>query len=257
MKNKAFSLTELSVSLVIIGLILGGITSINYVRKRYNLLAIMDDFNKLNNAYLSFKDIYQAIPGDMASYSVPTFGTGVKYGNGNNLIDNLTNSAGDYEGVIALQHLASANLITGNFSGTWNISQNNLPYYPSKSYSYNGYYFGSTSTNPGVFTITAPTTNSKNDSIVIYSKIIDSNNDGVIAPSTEARLNVITPMDAYKLDLKFDDGYPMLGNIIASGGTDVVAVCADYIGGTIAYTYKTSAIGVGCLLALILDRKSN
>ncbi|RYE13339.1 MAG: hypothetical protein EOP34_09025 [Rickettsiales bacterium] len=210
----------------------------------------MDQLAKLESAYNSFKEIYKALPGDFTSTSIPLFGTiadgiSILYGDGNNIIDNGTNSQSRYESLIALQHLSLAGLIAGNFSGDWsnNAALRFLPLYNDK-----GYYFGNVSISNNVSSNVDFT---NNRSVIFYSRIFDSNSNGVINVSSETLLSVISPTDMYKIDYKYDDGFPNTGNVLSFNGTDNSSGCISQL--TTPNTYKISNSD-GCYFNVILDK---
>lgn len=89
---KAFSLVELSISLVIIGLLIAGVTGGQNLIKQAELKATVQEFNNFKTDYMSFIAAFNAPPGDFASASV-LWGTNCHAtadncnGDGNGLID--------------------------------------------------------------------------------------------------------------------------------------------------------------------------
>jgi prepilin-type N-terminal cleavage/methylation domain-containing protein len=63
--NKAFSLIELVVVLVIIGLIVGGITSGQNLIRSAQLQSVVTDKKKYESAIAAFQERYFQLPGDM------------------------------------------------------------------------------------------------------------------------------------------------------------------------------------------------
>ena len=130
-----FTLIELSIVLVIIGLIVGGILTGQSLIRQAELQSILADVNKFSTAAFTFQGKYAALPGDMpnaTSYwginpncSTGGAGTGTETcnGNGNGLIDMMApdNSCCEYgtsmEQFLFWQHLGNAGLIPGQFSG--------------------------------------------------------------------------------------------------------------------------------------------
>ena len=66
---KGFSLIELSVVVLIIGLIVAGVSSGTKLVKQAELRGIIQEMNAINAAYNTFKSTYKAIPGDMSNAS--------------------------------------------------------------------------------------------------------------------------------------------------------------------------------------------
>jgi prepilin-type N-terminal cleavage/methylation domain-containing protein len=142
--QRAFSLVELSIVLVILGLLIGGILSGQSLIRAAELRSISTDYNRYVTATQTFRDKYFALPGDMsnatsfwlATASCPgTAGTGTQTcnGNGNGMIE-TTGLASQYTEVFTFwQHLANAGLIEGSYTGisgpnnTWDASPTNSP----------------------------------------------------------------------------------------------------------------------------------
>ena len=61
----AFSLVELSIVLVILGLLVGGVLSGQALIQAAQLRAVSEEYTKYTTAALTFRDKYLATPGDM------------------------------------------------------------------------------------------------------------------------------------------------------------------------------------------------
>jgi prepilin-type N-terminal cleavage/methylation domain-containing protein len=113
-KKNGFSFIEISIVLVITGLLLGGVLQgqelITSARVRH-LVAQQDD---IKAAYYGFLDRYRALPGDYiaASANIPNCGA-CENGNGNGQI--LTNGA-VLESVAVWSHLSKAGFISGSYN---------------------------------------------------------------------------------------------------------------------------------------------
>jgi prepilin-type N-terminal cleavage/methylation domain-containing protein len=66
-KQTAFSLVELSIVLVILGLLVGGVLSGQALIRASEMRSITAQANQYRAAIYSFRDKYFAIPGDMAN----------------------------------------------------------------------------------------------------------------------------------------------------------------------------------------------
>ncbi|HZP88340.1 MAG TPA: prepilin-type N-terminal cleavage/methylation domain-containing protein [Burkholderiales bacterium] len=153
--HQGFTLIEIAIVLVIIGLLLGGVLKgqelITGARVR-NLIAQQDG---IKAAFFAFQDRYRAFPGDYAAASANiNCGGGCADGNGNGRIDN--GSAGSsHEEILAWSHLASAGFLNGSYvatAGTASAAEGNTPKNPYGAFVelvYDGVYGTGTSGSPG------------------------------------------------------------------------------------------------------------
>ena len=126
-KQSAFSLVELAIVLVILGLLAGGVLSGQSLIRAAELRSISTDYNRYTTAVASFRDKYFALPGDMpnaidfwtAAHATPatcidTPSTDKKTCNGDNN-GKIDLSAGSNEPFRFWQHLTNAGLIEGSY----------------------------------------------------------------------------------------------------------------------------------------------
>lgn len=124
---RGFSLVELSIVLVILGLLTGGILAGQNLIRAAELRAVSTEKDRIISAVHTFRDKYFALPGDMrnatAFWTEAASGAACKTstaagtcdGDGNGGIQNApTNSNEIFR---AWQHLALAGLIEGSYSG--------------------------------------------------------------------------------------------------------------------------------------------
>jgi prepilin-type N-terminal cleavage/methylation domain-containing protein len=146
----AFSLVELSIVLVILGLLVGGVLSGKSLIRAAELRTVTSDFVRYKTAMLTFRDKYFALPGDMnnavkfwgaqagattdgvdntcADLLVPSTGTATCNGDGSGFIADTKDYLGPptvgrlqyYETYRAWQQLANAGLIEGRYTGNIN-----------------------------------------------------------------------------------------------------------------------------------------
>jgi len=88
--QKGFTLVELSIVIVIIGLIVAGVVGGQTLVKQAKLRSVIADVYKVQTALNAFYLEYAALPGDMPNAS--DFWTGAYDGNGNNRIDQGANT---------------------------------------------------------------------------------------------------------------------------------------------------------------------
>ncbi len=146
-KKSGFTLIELSIVLVIIGLVVGGVLVGQDLIKSAQTRAQVSQFEKLNTAATTFRLKYNALPGDiqpadaasLGFFSMATNAAYAELGHGN-IIDDIGNGTiGEqerhyYQGETAMffRHLSEAELIEGSYgqsldSLTANISTATAP----------------------------------------------------------------------------------------------------------------------------------
>jgi prepilin-type N-terminal cleavage/methylation domain-containing protein len=134
-KQSGFTLIEIAIVLVIIGLLLGGVLKGQELIQNARVRNIIAQQDGIKAAFFGFQDRYRGVPGDypatLANQNIPGAGT-VCGGDGNSLIEAKTvTGSGSPEYVCAWYHLSKAGFITGNYSGTGTDSDaNNSPANP-------------------------------------------------------------------------------------------------------------------------------
>lgn len=116
-KSKGFTLIEIAIVLVIIGLLLGGVLKgqelITGARVR-NLISQQDG---IKAAFFGFQDRYRALPGDYsaAGVNINCGGTACGDGDGNGRIE-APNAGGTHEELLAWHHLTAAGFLNGSYT---------------------------------------------------------------------------------------------------------------------------------------------
>ncbi len=107
--ERGFTLIELSIMLVIIGLLVAGIMTAHFLIQNAEMRATVRDYEEIKQSVLAFKIKFNAVPGDMANAtSIWGFvGTGGATGNGDG--DGLVHGCSD-ETRRAFEHLTLAGL---------------------------------------------------------------------------------------------------------------------------------------------------
>ncbi|MPZ46417.1 MAG: prepilin-type N-terminal cleavage/methylation domain-containing protein [Betaproteobacteria bacterium] len=121
--QRGFTLIEIAIVLVIIGLLLGGVLKgqelITSARVR-NLIAQQDG---IKAAFFGFQDRFRSMPGDYASASTTLkcpSGTTCLNGNGNGIIEAAAAGTGveAHEEILTWMHLSSAGFLNGSYQMT-------------------------------------------------------------------------------------------------------------------------------------------
>ena len=123
-----FTLVEIAIVLVIIGLLLGGILKGQEMITQAKIKNIINDFNGVTVAVTSYQDRYRAIPGDDQNATTRWTTQAPASGNGNGIIAGLY-SANDTSGTggappaaaesnLFWQHLRIAGFVPGLTTGT-------------------------------------------------------------------------------------------------------------------------------------------
>lgn len=205
--SSGFTLIELSIVLVIIGLMVGGIVGGRALIRQAELQSIVRDINSIKTALNAFQSQYDDMPGDFAQ--ADQYWAIASNGNGNSHWEEFNCS----EGVYAWQHMMLAEIITngsydGQAGGDIEIGRQA---YPSRL---SGTGFNLCWSHP--FNLTAEDA----FNYILYGKL-DSTKDYLEDGALLAK-------EARSIDQKMDDGkaesgwvYAMRGNDQASGCTDV------------------------------------
>ena len=209
-KNKGFTLVELSIVIVIIGLIVAGVVGGQSLVKQSKIRALISDYNKYNIAVNAFKLEYNGLPGDLSNASA--FGLGTS-GNGDKWIHHRTT-----ENLYSWGHLSSSGLIQGAYTGASasppRVNQIGVNI-PASSYGSDvAVYFASIrSSNACLSTNSTPMFGTvHNVNIITFAKL-RTNNESC------ARIGFLNVKDAFGIDQKIDDGIADSG-IMFSANSD-------------------------------------
>ena len=111
-RHQGFTLVEIAIVLVIIGLLLGGILKGQEMITQAKIKNSIADFSGISAAYHGYQDRYRAIPGDDTG---ATRWTGAVAGSGNGVLAGLYNSQTDTDETRKWwDHLRRAGLVAGN-----------------------------------------------------------------------------------------------------------------------------------------------
>jgi prepilin-type N-terminal cleavage/methylation domain-containing protein len=113
--QKGFTLVEIAIVLVIIGLLLGGILKGQEMITQAKIKNVMADFSGISAAYHGYQDRYRAIPGDDAGATRWTLTPPASAGNG--IVSGAYNSATPAdESRLWWDHLRRAGFVSGSGS---------------------------------------------------------------------------------------------------------------------------------------------
>ncbi len=254
--NHGFTLIELSIVLVIIGLIVGGILTGQDLIHAATIQKQVKQLQDYQEAFNTFRLKYNCIPGDCGNATTffgntDSFGNTIYNGNDNGQID--TNNGSNYNapGVNyinckemwgAYQQLAAATLIdfVPKNPGAGKIG-NDMP--PLKLNDTTGFVFGASYN----FTNTA----GRNPDISSYQRgtnwlwLAMCNTS---SSTWDSQCAIFTAYEAQMIDKKIDDGMPLSGSFFGFGGT--IGTPNDCLNGS---SYKLSNNTPQCQAAFILN----
>jgi prepilin-type N-terminal cleavage/methylation domain-containing protein len=239
-----FTLIEMSIVLVIIGLIVGGVLAGQTLIRAAQLRGIMREKEQFETAVNTFFGKYQCLPGDCSNIS--DFITGATNGDGNGQVEGA-NFSGVTESINALAHLQGAGNLLACCSNpgdsttySYNGTPSAVPGYniPQSKYSGAGYLMVNAKTAPSNCDSTTPANENFGPgqcgrNLIIFSGGGTNNSwwqGGGVLPNPQA----ISCSDVQQLDLKFDDGMPHTGQIQIPGRNTVSCYTGSYPNDTYA-----------------------
>lgn len=255
-KQKGFTLVELSIVLVIIGLIISSVLVGQDLVRSAELRAVVTEYESFNAAVGTFRGKYNGLPGDIAGENdygwdidgTAETGAAAEGGNGDGLLDapSATSFGATSENLYFWNHLGStgAALISGSYDGGG---------------------------GDGMLAADAP-----GDSLPatevgeFWGVFTDAGTNFFIIGATSANADtnqstavVLNPLDARGIDEKIDDGRPFKGIVQARDGnttnantaasfnaTAGIAACMTGANTPTGATYNTQQEGVECTLRI-------
>lgn len=254
---KAFSLVELSIVLVILGLLTGGILAGQSLIRASELRSIVTDLQSHATAAKTFQNKYMALPGDMrnatafwgeviagGSCATTNVGSGTQTcnGNGDGRLQ-ASGANGQYGEIFTFwQHLANAGLISGTYTGRADaggtktlIFGTNVPNSRISNGAWTSLFWDNVGGTSGwTFSL-------------YYGNFfgLGSVSSGVDGDGNAGPL--LKPEEAWSIDTKIDDGMPatgtMIGRRIADCTTAVAPIYNDF-----ASSYNLTRTSQSCSL---------
>ena len=227
-KKSGFTLIEMSIVLVIIGLIVGGVLTGQDLIKAAQIRATVTQIGNYDAALNTFRTKYNCIPGDCVR--AEAFGVGDSNGDGDGLIEGVATTFSEFDGDISnlWDHLSQAALVPGTYTWAGNVAA--TPHGAGTNF---------------------PSIKLGNNGLIVYT---DSGKHyyylGVMG-TTDADLTMKTgpslaPVEAYGIDNKLDDGLPHSGTTQSREGVVIDSLpaagndCDTGVGGD--YDLTTEAL---------------
>lgn len=206
--ERGFTLVELAIVMIIIGLLIGGILKGQELIANAEVGATVSQIKALDGATSTFRDKYDALPGDMATPNLRlTNCTGLcsaAPGNGNSILNSFPGQAPGTEAQKYFLHLSAADLIT-NIDPTGPATAWGTIYPEAKVNG--GFHIGtSTAGVVGEFTGVISATG------ISQGLYLTMTQTPAAAPAAS-----LTPNQAQRIDTKLDDGVPGAGSTRAYG----------------------------------------
>jgi len=249
---RAFSLIELSIVLVILGLLTGGILAGQSLIRAAELRGVSVELSNYTTSFQTFRDKYMEYPGDFSKATqfwglqvsgagctsnsgIATVGTpGACDGNGAGTLSGASAATNAGEYFQFWRHLALAGLIEGNYSGLAGTG--------SANHAMAGGNAPKSRLSNGVWMTSYAPNHAGNSSGFAYDYRTQLTY-GAQTATAWANGPILKPEEIWNLDTKMDDGKPAQGRILVLywGPCTTATSQTDY-----AAEYRLSNVEVAC-----------
>ncbi len=236
--QKGFTLLELSFVVIIISIIIAAVASGSSLIKQTQLKSIITESNDFLNAVNLFQQKYGSLPGDFPTAG-NVWGTSCDSnptncnGDGDGFIK-YTSSTNQNEGLRAWQHLSLAGMIKGYYTGVSTVAKECNIGINSPTSNYTPAAWGFWKNN----TYTPPSESTEGQFLQVGR--FQSGNPCIAA--------IFTPLDAYSIDDKIDDGYPRNGMVL---GYSNASNCYTTVSLTSTYNFNLQTNA--CILKFVFN----
>ncbi len=255
--KQAFSLVELSIVLVILGLLVGGVLSGQSLIRAAELRSLSSEVSRYTTAAYTFRDKYFALPGDMPNATAfwgaapncsaqTASGIATCNGNGDGLIGWGGTNPERAETFTFWQQMANAGLIEGNYTGVRGTPGG----FPA-------------ATNPG---LNSPRTRIANGCWTVYNNVLNAVWNLTTTTSVNAFIAgslyvdgsgpdfchnpLVKPEEMWNIDTKIDDGRPGQGSVVSRNQTTDPNCVSSNDPGTAQYNLNITS--AACSVSVLL-----
>ena len=192
--RRGFTLIELAIVIVIIGLIVAGVVAGQSLVKQAKLRSVINEVEMYRSAYTTFRLKYDAIAGDFDQAA--SFFDGALDGDGNKNIDTSSDIGTNTEGLQFFYHLQQSEILPGNLTGVLGTSIEVNKNVPQSAYDARSVYW--------IYGQNLWSRFPSGNSLVLSGPLANGYNDPTVSVG-----------DAYNMDLKIDDGKTYTGKLIS------------------------------------------